>query len=81
MPIAERSFPHLFPTRTDELTEAAWPGQGSWINLTTAKAPRVHCPCIIPVAWDELNRLDVCFWHKADIPTRSTNVRFRGFNE
>src|SRR6516165_2453342 len=21
---------------------------------------------------------DVCFWHKADIPTGSTNVRFRG---
>jgi hypothetical protein len=21
---------------------------------------------------------NVCFWHKADIPTRSTNVRFRG---
>jgi len=21
---------------------------------------------------------EVCFWHKADIPTRSTNVRFRG---
>jgi hypothetical protein len=20
----------------------------------------------------------VCFWHKADIPQRSTNVRFRG---
>ena len=20
----------------------------------------------------------VCFWHKADIPTRSINVRFRG---
>jgi hypothetical protein len=24
------------------------------------------------------NRTDVCFWHKADIPMRSADVRFQG---
>jgi hypothetical protein len=26
-----------------------------------------------------VTRVDVCFWHKADIATRSINVRFWGF--
>jgi hypothetical protein len=27
---------------------------------------------------DEVKRADVRYWHKADIGTRSTDVRFRG---
>jgi hypothetical protein len=55
------------------------------ISLKTAKALGITFP--IPLLGrrrgDRITTFftaaqNVCFWHKADIPTRSINVRFRG---
>jgi hypothetical protein len=42
------------------------------INLKTAKALDLTVPPTLAAA------RNVCFWHKADIPKRSANVRFWG---
>jgi len=53
---------------------------GAYHHLTPAPAkpqgPNEATPQVANLRFR--SKLHVCFWRKADIPTRSTNVRFRG---